>query len=132
MRIEHVGICVDAPVSMGNWYRDNLDFSILWQAGDDIDGVSFISDNDGTILELAKIPEGPPLDAYSLEPLQLHIAIECSDPTTEAERLISAGATLIGESPRNSYPGEKILVRDPWGYVIQLLNRATKLEDINR
>ena len=130
MRIEHVGICVAAPISMGNWYRDNLDFSILWQSGNDVEGVSFISDNDGTVLELGKLAEGPPLDAYSLKPLQLHIAIECDNPTTEAERLVSVGATLIGESPRNSYKGEKVLVRDPWGYVIQLLNRATKLEEL--
>ena len=120
-----------APVSMGNWYRDNLGFSILWQAGNDTDGVSFISDNDGTVLELGKLPAGPPLDPYSLEPLQLHIAIECNNPTHQAERLIAVGAELIGESPRNSYQGEKILVRDPWGFVIQLINRATPLDKID-
>jgi catechol 2,3-dioxygenase-like lactoylglutathione lyase family enzyme len=118
---------------MGNWYRDNLGFSILWQGGNDAEGVSFIADNDGTVLELGKIPQegGPPLDAAALEPLQLHIALECDNPTAETKRLVSAGATLIGESPRNSYQGEKILVRDPWGFVIQLINRATKLEEID-
>jgi hypothetical protein len=43
--------------------------------------------------------------------------------------LVTVGAELIGESPRNAYPGEKILVRDPWGFVIQLLNRQDKLTE---
>ena len=126
--IEHIGICVAAPISMGEWYRDNLGFRIILCAGDDVDGVSFVVDSGGkAILELAKLPEGPPLDGRSLLPLQLHIAVECEDPSAEAERLINAGAELLGESPRNSYKGEKVLIRDPWGYTIQLLNRKEKL-----
>jgi catechol 2,3-dioxygenase-like lactoylglutathione lyase family enzyme len=127
MKIEHVGICVPAPVSMGYWYRDHLGFEMLMQAGDDRDGVSFISDGEGTVLELGRLPEGPPLEARSLAPLQLHIAVDCDVPVREAERLVAAGATLVGESPRNSYPGEKVLVRDPWGFVLQLVNRKRKL-----
>ncbi len=133
MNIEHIGICVTAPISMGKWYRDNLGFRIIRSAGDDTDGVSFVIDGESnTILELGKLPEGPPLDGRSLLPLQLHIAIECEDPTTEAERLIDVGAELVGESPRNKYKGEKILIRDPWGYTIQLVNRENKLLAIER
>ena len=32
MKIEHIGLCVPAPVSMGNWYRDHLGFKMLRQA----------------------------------------------------------------------------------------------------
>ncbi len=113
---------------MGEWYRDHLGFKIVRCAGNDIDGVSFVVDDEGnTILELGRLPEGPPLDGRSLLPLQLHIAMECEDPTTEAERLLNAGAEVLGESPRNHYKGEKILIRDPWGYTIQLVNRKSKL-----
>jgi hypothetical protein len=45
----------------------------------------------------------------------------------EAQRLVAAGAKLVGESPKNTYPEEKILVRDPWEMTIQLLNRKEKL-----
>ncbi len=118
---------------MGKWYRDNLGFRIIRSAGDDTDGVSFVIDGESnTILELGKLPEGPPLDGRSLLPLQLHIAIECEDPAAEVERLIKAGAELVGESPRNKYKGEKILIRDPWGYTIQLVNRENKLSAIGR
>jgi hypothetical protein len=113
---------------MGNWYRDHLGFRILRSAGDDTEGVSFIVDSAGrTVLELGNLPEVASLDPRSLSPLQIHIAIECQDPTAKAQQLVGAGAEFIGESPRNAYPGEKVLVRDPWGFVIQLLNRETKL-----
>lgn len=93
-----------------------------------MDGVSFLADSEGnTILEFGRLPEGPPLDSRSLLPLQLHIAIECEDPTVEAERLVHAGAELLGESPRNQQQGEKVLIRDPWGYTIQLVSRKNKL-----
>jgi hypothetical protein len=130
LNIEHIGICVPAPISMGMWYRDNLGFKIVRSAGDDIDGVSFLIDSEGNaVLELGRLPEGPPLDSRSLLPLQLHIAIECENPTNEAGRLVKAGAELVGESPRNTYQGERILIRDPWGYTIQLVNRKDKLQD---
>src|SRR5512135_3290884 len=120
LNIEHIGICVAAPISMGEWYRDHLGLRIVRSAGDDVDGVSFLIDGEGnTILELGRLPEGPPLDGRSLLPLQLHIAVESEDPTAEAERLVRAGAELLGESPRDRYMGEKILVRDPWVYTIQ-------------
>ena len=113
---------------MGKWYQDHLGFKIIRSAGNDSDGVSFVVDDEGhTILELGRLPEGPPLNGRSLLPLQLHIAVECEDPIIEAERLFHAGAELLGESPRNSCKGEKILIRDPWGYTIQLVNRKSKL-----
>src|SRR5512138_2460935 len=128
LRIEHIGICVAAPISMGEWYRDHLGFQIVRSVGNDIDGVSFVVDDEGnTILELGRLPEGPPLEGQSLFPLQLHIAVACEDPAAEAERLCHTGAKLLGESPRNHYKGEKILIRDPWGYTIQLVNRKNKL-----
>jgi catechol 2,3-dioxygenase-like lactoylglutathione lyase family enzyme len=113
---------------MGEWYRDYLGFQIIRSAGNDEDGVSFVVDDGGnTILELGRLPEGPPLDSRNLLPLQLHIAVECEDPTAEAARLVAAGAEFLGESPRNARPGEKILLRDPWGYTIQLVNRKNDL-----
>jgi catechol 2,3-dioxygenase-like lactoylglutathione lyase family enzyme len=128
VKIEHIGVCVSAPISMGKWYQDHLGLKIIRSAGDDLDGVSFLIDDAGTtVLELGRLPEGPPLDGRSLLPLQLHLAIECENPVSEAERLVEAGAKLLGESPRNAYPGERILMRDPWGYTIQLVNRRNKL-----
>ena len=128
MNIEHIGICVEAPVSMGVWYRDALGFAIIRSAGNDQEGVTFLADSaGGTVLELGRLPDVPPLEARGRPALQLHIAVACEDPSVEAARLVRAGAEQVGESPRNSRPGEKILVRDPWGYTIQLVNRQERL-----
>jgi hypothetical protein len=128
MKIEHIGFLVDNPISMGNWWAANLDFKILRQLGNDEDGVTFIKDNGNTILEFGKIITKETFNFNKIKPLQIHIAIECENPEMESRRLIKNGAKLIGESQRTEYKGEMILIRDPFGAVIQLINRKNKLE----
>ena len=127
MKIEHLGFLVNKPISMGNWWIENLKFQLVRQLGNDDDGVSFISDDYGTVLEFAKINTEESINFNSLEPLKIHFAIECENPQLESKILIQNGATLIGESLRNDYLSEKILVRDPFGAVIQFVNRKNKL-----
>ena len=129
MKLEHIGISVPDPVGMGRWYAEHLGFRILISGGNDTEGVSFVLDRpDGTVLELFKLPDVPPVEPAQMLPLQLHFAIECDNPCKEAERLVQAGGHFIGECPRNSYPGEKYFVRDPWGFVLQVINRQKKLD----
>jgi hypothetical protein len=127
VRIEHIGFLVERPISMAKWWVENLDFEVLRQSGDDGYGVSFLRDDNGTILEFGNVPTERPLDFHALAPLQVHIAIDCEDTVKEAERLISKGAVLLGESPLNEFKHERLLLRDPFGAVIQLVNRAQRL-----
>ena len=128
MKIEHIGFGVSNPIQMGNWYKEHLGFRVLKTAGDDADGVVFLIDSkDKTILEIGRLPDEPIMDFDSIKPIQLHIAIECENPKEEAERLLAAGAKFVGECPRNSYPGERVFIRDPWGMGIQLVSRRDKL-----
>ncbi len=83
---------------------------------------------DGTVLELFKLPDVPPVDVRAMQAIQLHLAIECDDPKAETDRLVEAGAEFVGECPRNAYPGEKYFVRDPWGLVLQVINRGENLQ----
>ena len=130
MRIEHLGISISAPIDMGNWYSRHLGFEVIRRGGNNQDGVSFIVDESGkTILELFKLPDVPALDVKNFNPIQLHIAIDCENPYELAMKLVQAGASFVGEAPRNEYEGEKYLVRDPWGIVLQLVNRKRKLRD---
>jgi adenosyl cobinamide kinase/adenosyl cobinamide phosphate guanylyltransferase len=70
LNLEHIGIGVMTPISMGKWYRDHLGFRIIRSAGDDVDGVSFITDGeDKSILELFRLPEETPLAIRTLGPL---------------------------------------------------------------
>ena len=128
MKVEHIGISVPDPIAMGKWYAQHLGFRIIFSGSGDSDGVSFVIDRpDGTVLELFKLPDVPPIDAKGMQPIQLHLAVECENPKAEIDRLVQAGAQFVGECPRNSYPGEKFFVRDPWGFVLQVLNREDKL-----
>jgi hypothetical protein len=129
MKIEHMGLSVENPISMGKWYQKNLGFRILRELGSNSEGVIFMEDDHGNVIEIAHIPEMPSLDFKSMNPLLIHLAIECSNPIEEANRLVAAGAEMIGEAIRNDYKGEKILIRDPFGgLTIQLVNRLNVLK----
>jgi hypothetical protein len=57
-------------------------------------------------------------------PLQLHIAFKRQDPDEDCKRLINMGATFIEECAVK-HEGEKLLLlKDPWGNIIQLAKRG--------
>ncbi len=125
MIIEHIGISVAAPLSMAEWYVQHLGFTIRRSRGDDRDGVAFISDPDqGVMLEIFKNPVTPPLDSSSLVPLALHIALKSPDPAADVARLERAGAKRADPNAPIPDRGDiLVLMRDPWGNVIQLVKR---------
>jgi catechol 2,3-dioxygenase-like lactoylglutathione lyase family enzyme len=122
--IEHIGIIVERPVEMGNWYRDVLGFNIKFSGEDETKGAAFITDaNNKVMLEFGKVPNVTPLCKKIDHCLQLHIALKSDDPDKEAEYLISKGAKFV-EKCQIVKPGENIIVlRDPWGNSIQLAKR---------
>jgi hypothetical protein len=128
MKIEHIGLCIENPIATAEWWVANLGCKFLRKLGTDAGGAAFITDSQGTVIEFAKLEEVTCLDLNGLEFIQLHFAFDCADPVQEAERLVRQGATLIGESPRNAYPNEKLIIRDPWGTTIQLIHRKDRLQ----
>jgi uncharacterized glyoxalase superfamily protein PhnB len=134
MKVEHVGYSVPEPISMGSWYEENLDFKILRSFGTDDGGAVFLQGPEGnTIIELFKLPEVEALDFEDMAPIQLHLALECAKPVQFCKELAQAGAEVIGEAPKAKHQDKRYLVRDPWGFVLQILNRKDKLieEDEN-
>jgi catechol 2,3-dioxygenase-like lactoylglutathione lyase family enzyme len=125
--IEHIGITVEQPVEMANWYQEVLGFQIQFAGQDAEKGVAFLTDaNNKVMLEFGKIPNVTPLCKKIDHPLQLHIAIKSDDPDQEVEYLISKGATFIEKCPITR-PGENLIVlRDPWGNSIQLAKRKNE------
>jgi glyoxylase I family protein len=128
MQLEHIGLCIQQPISMAEWWVAHLGFTFIRKAGTDEDGVAFIRDAQGTVIEFGRLEEVPCLNLAGLESIQLHFAIDCDDVVGEAQRLVAHGAVLVGESPRNAYPNEKLILRDPWGACIQLIHRREKLQ----
>ena len=123
--IEHIGIAVEKPIEMANWYHDTLGFNIKFSAEDEEKGVAFLTDcTDKVMLELGKIPNVSPLANRLNHHLQLHIALTSVDPDKDAEYLVSKGATFIEKCPIRR-PGENLMVlSDPWGNTIQLVKRS--------
>jgi glyoxylase I family protein len=123
--IEHIGISVEKPIEMANWYHEVLGFNIQFSAEDEEKAVAFLTDgNDRVMLELGKVPDVSPLTKGMSHHLQLHIALKSDDPDKEAEFLVSKGATFIEKCPIKM-PGENLVVlSDPWGNTIQLVRRS--------
>ena len=42
--IEHIGICVENPIEMANWYHEVLGFNIQFSAEDEEKAVAFFRD----------------------------------------------------------------------------------------
>ena len=124
MKIEHIGLAVSNPISMANWYVEHLGFIIRRQNGDDHKGLAFISDPEqGTMLELFENNVTPPLGSYNLSPLAVHIAVTSQNPEADMQRLIEAGAVYMEGDARKTTGDVLVLLRDPWGNVIQLAKR---------
>lgn len=128
MKLEHIGLCVEKPLSMAEWWVANLGFKYKLKLGTDNDGVAFISDDDNTIIEFGKLTEVESINLEEIKFIQIHFAIECESPVDFANHLVGKGARHIGESPRNSYKNEKVIIKDPWGTYIQLVNRSEKVK----
>jgi catechol 2,3-dioxygenase-like lactoylglutathione lyase family enzyme len=129
MQIEHIGFLVNAPISMGKWYCEHFGFRVVRSSGDDSAGGVFLKDDaSGVTVELCKVAGKAIYDYRALEPLQAHIAIDCADPHALAEKLAQAGASIIEQSPKTPGSNMVVMVRDPWGFAIQLINRVEKLE----
>jgi catechol 2,3-dioxygenase-like lactoylglutathione lyase family enzyme len=130
MKIEHIGLLVPAPISMAQWYKNYLGLRILKSSGTDAEGGVFLKDDaSGTILEFTKPANKKIVDFKSIDPLQIHLAVECPDPLALARKLEDVGASIVGDLPPAGTPIEILMVRDPWNVGIQLINRKQKLPD---
>jgi catechol 2,3-dioxygenase-like lactoylglutathione lyase family enzyme len=128
MKIEHFGLVVPEPLSMAKWYEEHLGFQIKRSGGDNTDGVAFVADSSGQVmLELIARRDTRPLDFAAMPPLQVHLALLSDDPAADCDRLQEAGAVMLEDNLGRGSGDRLILLRDPWGMVIQLVKRKTPI-----
>jgi glyoxylase I family protein len=126
--VEHIGIAVEDPIAMGEWYRDVMGFKIRYSGKDNEKAVVFIADCNGSmILELGKLPRIDSLAKKLDHHLQFHIALKSGDPEADKEYLIGKGATFIEKSPITREGDFLLTFYDPWGNCIQLAKRKDKI-----
>lgn len=125
MRIEHVGIQHPDPVGAGEWYVRHLGFRIARSGGAPAHARYLFDDAGRTMIEIYNNPQVPMPDYAAMHPVVLHLAVATDDVRGLCERLVAAGATPAGDFSKTDMGDEFVMVRDPWGVPIQLMNRRT-------
>lgn len=126
MNLEHVAINVPDPGAMAEWWCQRFGMKTLL-ASPDAPFIHFISDGQGSMLELYYNEDAPIPDYTDIHPQTLHIAFVVDDIEGERQRLLDEGAAPVGEiSPM----GTNLLAffRDPWGVPFQLVKRQNPLQ----
>jgi len=126
MRFEHVAYNVRDPKSVAAWYCEHLGMTIR-KALENAPHTHFLADESGSaMLEIYHNPPDAVPDYSAQHPLQLHIAFVSESPEADMARLLAAGCTLFDDQKLED-GSRLIMLRDPWGFALQLCRRATPL-----
>ena len=122
--VEHIAWQVQDPNAVAKWYVEHLGFRILRKL-EASPFTHFMADSAGrVVIELYNNPAALVPEYPKLNPLHLHLAFATANMDADRERLLKAGAT-IAENMITTPAGDNLLMlRDPWGFPIQLCKRA--------
>lgn len=124
MNIEHAAYTMTDPVEAARWYAEHLGFRIV-RAMTEQPFTHFLADCSGNVLiEIYNNPKAPAPDYRSQDALIAHLAFKCDTPEKTRDRLLIAGATLDADVVVTPTGDTLIMLRDPWGFPIQLCRRA--------
>jgi glyoxylase I family protein len=127
MKIEHVAWSVQDPAATAAWLVEHLGMKIVRSGGEPAH-VRFLADDTGRVLlEIYNNPAVTPPDYHQNDPLLLHLAFSVEDINVERDRLLAAGATAIDPYSQNDAGDQMAMLRDPWGFPIQLMNRTEEM-----
>jgi len=124
MKIEHVAYQVQDPIAVAKWYSENLGLRVK-RANETGPKMHFLADDgDHVMIELYHNPIAPLPDYRNQHALILHVAFTSDNIQADWDRLVAAGATVDSE-PETTPAGDTVaMLRDPWGFCIQLVKRA--------
>ena len=121
MRIDHFALNVKEPHLMAQWYVTNLNMSFV-RRSDEPPYVHMLASADGgSMIELYANPAGEFLDYSRMHALTFHIAIATDDLVSDRDRLVVAGATVDSDIMINPSGYQMVIIRDPWGNALQLV-----------
>jgi len=127
MKIEHVAYPMPDPMAAAPWYAEHLGFRVA-RAIDRSPYTHFLLDPDtGAMIEIYNNPAVAVPDYASMDPLLLHLAFAVDDVAAVRRALLAAGATSVGEITVTPDGDELAMLRDPWGFAIQLARRGTPM-----
>jgi catechol 2,3-dioxygenase-like lactoylglutathione lyase family enzyme len=133
VRFDHVGINVPDLQAATDWYCATLGLSaapVFHVAGTDLSGIMLLHEPSGYRVELLQRPDAVP----GLQPTSAydaagtlgfsHMCLCVDDVRAHYDALMAAGATTrMAPSPSPRPGGTVSFVADPWGNLIELLDR---------
>ncbi len=124
MKIEHVAYNVEDPAAMARWQVEHLGLTIKRSMAEPPYAHFLADDGDTVMLELYSNPQADVPDYHTIDPIVLHLAFVSTDVEADRDRLMQAGATPVGDI-LNTPGGDRLaMLRDPWGFAVQLVQRA--------
>ncbi len=125
MKIEHFAFQSSDPVAMAAWYVRHLGMRAVKSIGAPT-YTHFLEAADGAVqIEIYRNETAPIPDYPNQDPLLIHLGFVSADPVADADRLKVAGATHQSGPTVTAAGDELIMLRDPWGFPIQLCKRAS-------
>ena len=127
MKIEHIAFNVENAVEAATWYAENLGLKIV-RSMDESPYIHFLADSEEeSMLEFYSNPAAIVPEYAAMNPLILHIAFTVDNIDSVRNRLVEAGATVVGETTIAPNGDQLAIVRDPWGLALQLVARVKPL-----
>jgi glyoxylase I family protein len=124
MRIEHVAFNVAEPVAIARWYMEHFKMQAARTFGPPTH-THFLADASGqSMIEIYNNPKAMVPEYRKINPLVLHLAFAVDDVRETRGRLMKAGATAEGDIAVAENGDELAMLRDPWGFAIQLVKRS--------
>lgn len=127
MKIEHFALQIEDPGAVAAWYVAHLGF-VVRRASGPPGYAHFLADSDGNVMiEIYNNPRVKTPDYRAMDALLLHLAFCSDDPAADRDRLVAAGATVVEDLVTSPVGDLLVMLRDPWGFAIQLAKRATPM-----
>src|SRR5882724_9485294 len=127
MKIEHVAFNVADPIAMAHWYVEHLEMRVVRTSGPPTQAHFLVDAAGQSIIEIYHNAKAPVPDYCKLDPLVLHLAFAVDDVRATRARLLQAGATAEGEMTTTPGGDDLAMLRDPWGFAVQLVKRAVPM-----
>ena len=126
LSVEHVAWQVEDPVAVATWYERHLGFRVVRKFDGDPARTHFLADAAGRcVVEIYNNPAATVPDHRANHYLHLHLAFAVTgDIAAVRDQLLAAGCS-VDEQLRSTPAGDELcMLRDPFGFAIQLCKRA--------
>jgi len=122
-----VAFNVAEPVAVAHWYTEHLEMRVVRTSGPPTQAHFLVDAAGRSMIEIYCNAKAPVPEYCKLDPLVLHLAFAVDDVRASRARLLQAGATAEGEVTTTPSGDDLAMLRDPWGFAVQLVKRAVPM-----